>query len=69
MEGSIVKRWEPFKKTFLDQYFTNTANETLRMEFINLVQGSMTVAQYEAKFTSLSRFAKACVLMKEEKAK
>ena len=39
------------------------------MEFINLVKESMTVAQYEAKFTSLSRFAKAFMSMEEEKAK
>ncbi|GFS29011.1 hypothetical protein Acr_00g0004970 [Actinidia rufa] len=69
MEEVGAKKWEPFKKAFLDQYFTDTAKEALRMEFINLVQGSMTVAQYEAKFTSLSRFAKAFVLTEEEKAK
>ena len=40
----MAKKWEPFKKVFLDQYFTDTANEVLRMEFINLVQGSMKVA-------------------------
>ena len=39
------------------------------MEFINLVQGSMTVVQYEAKFTSLLRFAKAFMSTEEEKAK
>ncbi|GFZ11498.1 Stabilizer of iron transporter SufD / Polynucleotidyl transferase [Actinidia rufa] len=39
------------------------------MEFMNLVQGNMTVAQYEAKFMSLSRFAKAFVSTEEEKAK
>ncbi|GFY91089.1 hypothetical protein Acr_07g0012850 [Actinidia rufa] len=54
MEEVGAKKWEPFKKAFLNQYFTDTAKEALRMEFINLVQGSMTVAQYEAKFTSLS---------------
>ncbi|GFS41565.1 hypothetical protein Acr_00g0075130 [Actinidia rufa] len=69
MEEVVAKKWEPFKKAFLDQYFTNMAKEALRMEFINLVQGSMTVAQYEAKFTSLSRFEKAFVSTKEEKAK
>ncbi|GFY95423.1 hypothetical protein Acr_10g0008080 [Actinidia rufa] len=69
MEEVVAKKWEPFKKVFLDQYFTDTAKEALRMEFINLVQGSMTVAQYEAKFTSLSRFAKAFVSTEEEKAK
>ncbi|GFS28944.1 hypothetical protein Acr_00g0004760 [Actinidia rufa] len=50
-----IKKWKPFKKAFLDQYFTEMANEALRMEFIKLVQGSKIVAQYEAKFTSLSR--------------
>ncbi|GFS40196.1 hypothetical protein Acr_00g0067070 [Actinidia rufa] len=69
VEESVAKKWEPFRKAFLDQYFTDTARESLRMEFINLVQGSMTVAQYEAKFTSLSRFAKAFVSTEEEKAK
>ncbi|GFY95027.1 hypothetical protein Acr_10g0004120 [Actinidia rufa] len=70
VEESVAKKWKPFRKAFLDQYFTNTARESLRMEFINLVQGSMTVAQYEAKFTSLSRFAKASfVSIEEEKAK
>ncbi|GFS42857.1 hypothetical protein Acr_00g0082090 [Actinidia rufa] len=69
VEESVAKKWEPFRKAFLDQYFTNTAKEALRREFINLVQGSMTVAQYEAKFTSLSRFAKAFVSTEEEKAK
>ncbi|GFZ14435.1 hypothetical protein Acr_24g0006250 [Actinidia rufa] len=69
MEEVVAKKWEPFKKAFLDQYFTDMAKEALRMEFINLVQGSMTVAQYEAKFTSLSRFEKVFVSMEEEKAK
>ena len=64
----MAKKWEPFKKA-LDQYFTDTANESLRMEFINLVQGSMIVAQYEAKFTSLSRFARAFISTEEKKAK
>ena len=39
------------------------------MEFINFVEGSMNVAQYEAKFTSLLRFVRAFVSMEEEKAK
>ena len=34
VEESVAKKWEPFKKAFLDQYFTNTAKEALRMECI-----------------------------------
>ena len=47
----------------------DTTKKALRIEFINPVQGSMIVAQYEAKFTSLSRFARAFVLTEEKKAK
>ncbi|GFS32096.1 hypothetical protein Acr_00g0020820 [Actinidia rufa] len=39
VEECVAKKWEPFKKAFLDQYFIDTAKEALRMEFINLVQG------------------------------
>ncbi|GFY95618.1 hypothetical protein Acr_10g0010030 [Actinidia rufa] len=69
VEEGVTKKWKPFKKAFLDQYVTDMVNEALRMEFINLGQGSMTVDQYEAKFTSLSRFARAFILKEEEKAK
>ena len=65
----MAQKWESFKKAFIDQYFTNTPKEALRTEFINLVQGSMKVAQYESKITSLSRFAKAFVSTEEEKVK
>ena len=65
----MAKKWEPFKKAFLDQYFMDTKKEALRMEYIKLMQGSLMVAQYEAKFTSLSRFTRAFGSTEEEKAK
>ncbi|RVW26566.1 Transposon Ty3-G Gag-Pol polyprotein [Vitis vinifera] len=37
-------------------------------EFIRLEQGDMTVAQYEAKFTELSRFSPQLIATEEEKA-
>ncbi|GFY97381.1 hypothetical protein Acr_11g0016870 [Actinidia rufa] len=45
MEESVAKKWEPFKKDFLDQCFIDTTNEALRMEFINLVQGKKEKAK------------------------
>ena len=69
MKENVAKKWEPFRKAFLDQYFADMVKEALRMEFINLVQGSMNVAQYEAKFTSLSRFTKAFLSTEEKKTK
>ena len=44
----------------------DTMKEVLRMDFINLVQGTIMVAQHTAKFMSLSRFAKAFVSTEEE---
>ena len=37
-------------------------------EFIRLEQGDMTVTQYEAKFTELSRFPQQLIATEEEKA-
>lgn len=39
------------------------------LDFLQLVQGSMTVAQYEAKFTSLSRYAPYLISTEPAKAK
>ena len=44
-------------KKFYDQYFTERFRDKQATNFNRLVQGSMGVAQYEAKFTELSRFA------------
>ena len=65
----MAKKWEPFKKAFLDQYFMDIVKEALMMEFINLVQGSMMVVQYEVKFTSLSKFVKAFFVYGRRKGK
>ena len=59
--------WQRSGNRFLAQYFTDMKKEALRMESINLVQGTMMVAQYEANFTSLSRFARAFMSTEEEK--
>ena len=37
-------------------------------EFVRLEQRNLTVAQYEAKFTELSRFSPQLITIKEEKA-
>ncbi|XP_075650099.1 uncharacterized protein LOC142620647 [Castanea sativa] len=49
--------WAEFVKKFYDQYFTERFRDKEATNFNELVQGSIGVAQYEAKFTNLSRFA------------
>ena len=49
--------WKEFLDTFNEKYFPKTIWEHKELDFLQLVQGSLTVAQYEAKFASLSRYA------------
>jgi hypothetical protein len=61
--------WARFKEVFNDQYFPRIVQEAKAREFMDLVQGNMTVAQYAAKFTQLSRFAPYVIPDEEKKAK
>ncbi|XP_048136080.1 uncharacterized protein LOC125315399 [Rhodamnia argentea] len=49
--------WEIFVNAFYGQYFSDCARDQKIAEFMNLTQSDMTVVQYEAKFSELSRFA------------
>ncbi|CAL9098461.1 unnamed protein product [Musa textilis] len=49
--------WKLFQEKFNDKYFPDCMREQKELEFLNLIQGSMTVTKYESKFTELSRFA------------
>lgn len=49
--------WTAFTELYLEEYYPEMTHELLKRNFLNLQQGEMTVAQYEARFTQLSRFA------------
>ncbi|XP_056175906.1 uncharacterized protein LOC115667572 [Syzygium oleosum] len=61
--------WEKFVETFYEKYFSDCAKDQKIAEFIQLCQNNMTVDQYEAKFSELSRFAPRMVENREDKAK
>ncbi|XP_059663993.1 uncharacterized protein LOC132309726 [Cornus florida] len=46
-----------FKKLYYEKYFPAPKRRELKKEFDGLKQGSITVTEYENKFTSLLRFA------------
>ena len=48
--------WEKFKGVFYDNYIPKVVRERKEKDFVDLVQGSMIVEQYTAKFIELSRF-------------
>ncbi|XP_041009455.1 uncharacterized protein LOC121253516 [Juglans microcarpa x Juglans regia] len=60
--------WEHFKRIFLDHFFPRTLQESRARQFIDLTQGSMTVAQYATTFMELSRFASYLIPDEEKKA-
>ena len=59
--------WVAFKKLFLRKYFPQVERDARREEFEKLLQRGMTVAQYEAQFTELSRHAEYMVDTEEKK--
>ena len=65
-QGPIV--WRQFKEAFYKKYFPDSVRRQKVGKFVHLEQRDLTVAQYEAKFTELSRFAPPLIAKEEEKA-
>ncbi|XP_073130866.1 uncharacterized protein [Henckelia pumila] len=51
------RTWDNFTQEFKDKYIPQVVQNTREREFMDLVQGSMTVAQYEAEFHRLIHYA------------
>nr|XP_017245279.1 PREDICTED: uncharacterized protein LOC108216926 [Daucus carota subsp. sativus] len=69
LEGSNVIPWARFTELFLEKYFPKHLENQMEIKFLELKQGNMSVAVYEAKFTELSRFAPYQVDTDEKKAR
>ncbi|XP_059660859.1 uncharacterized protein LOC132307185 isoform X1 [Cornus florida] len=48
--------WDKFKELFYEKYFLISKRWELKDQFLGLIQGNMSVAEYENKYTLLSRF-------------
>ena len=48
--------WVEFHDLFMSKYFPATARHVKAWEFLELKQGSMTLMEYVAKFSELTRF-------------
>ncbi|XP_074342717.1 uncharacterized protein LOC141680368 [Apium graveolens] len=60
--------WNRLKELFLEKYYPKYMQKQMEMKFLELKQESMTVLEYEKKFTELSRFVTKYVETDEEKA-
>ncbi|KAL8112978.1 hypothetical protein AgCh_020338 [Apium graveolens] len=55
LEGKDLS-WEKFTEMFLEKYLSSYMQDQLEMKFLDLRQEDMSVAEYEVKFSELSRF-------------
>ena len=61
--------WEMFKNEFFNQYFPKSVRREKEREFSRLEQGNKTVAEYEARFARLAKFAPDLVATEESQAR
>ncbi len=59
--------WDKFVESFYEHYFTKTFRAKQAKLFMGFQQGSLSVVEYEAKFTELSRFSPHMVDTEEHK--
>ena len=60
--------WELFKTAFKGKYVGASYVDARRKEFLNLVQGSKSVAEYESEFLRLSGYASGIVATEYERS-
>ncbi|KAA0059232.1 uncharacterized protein E5676_scaffold295G00070 [Cucumis melo var. makuwa] len=58
-----------FKSIFEDKYYPNTYCEAKRDEFLGLKQGSLSVAEYERKYTELSQYVDVIVSSESDRCR
>jgi hypothetical protein len=61
--------WDLSKQEFNQHFFPQVVQEEKVREFLDLVQGGMTVIEYTKKFLQLSRFGMYLILNEEKKVK
>ncbi|KAA0051348.1 reverse transcriptase [Cucumis melo var. makuwa] len=61
--------WQTFRGIFEDKYYPSTYYEAKRDEFLGLKQGSLSVAEYERKYTELSRYADVIVASESDRCR
>ncbi|XP_070055344.1 uncharacterized protein [Nicotiana tomentosiformis] len=59
--------WDQFTRLFLDKYIPPSQREELRFKFEQFQQGQLSVTDYEARFSELSRHALVILPTKAER--
>ena len=71
LDDAAIRRmnWEAFKTKFLGKYFLQSERDKKEREFMDLVQGNLSVQEYTVQFEQLSRFAPHVIDAPEKKNK
>ncbi|MQM06076.1 hypothetical protein Taro_038897 [Colocasia esculenta] len=56
-DGAIDVAWDEFVRLFWAKFVPEHVQDRMEQEFLYLAQGSMTVLEYEARFSELSKYA------------
>jgi hypothetical protein len=67
--SEIAIFWEVFKHEFNRHFYPRIVQEAKAQEFLDLVQGGMSVIEYAAKFLQLLHFGLFLIPTEEKKAK
>ena len=61
--------WGEFDQIFQDKYFSESVRDRMKADFLALRQGSITVVEYERRFTELSHYAMEFISTEANRAK
>ncbi|XP_022891967.1 uncharacterized protein LOC111406831 [Olea europaea var. sylvestris] len=56
-----ISTWTDFRRIFYDAYYPQSYKDAKQEEFLKLIQGQMTIAEYQVKFIELSKYAQVLV--------
>lgn len=67
--GDIPITWKMFVDAFYKKYFPQSVVEKIERQFLDLIQDSKFVAEYEDTFNTLSRFTTTLVNTEERRCR
>ncbi|MQL99076.1 hypothetical protein Taro_031793 [Colocasia esculenta] len=68
-DGAIDVAWDEFVRLFRAKFVLEHVQDRMEQEFLSLAQGSMTMLEYEAIFSELSKYAPHIVADERRKTK
>ncbi|XP_022863736.1 uncharacterized protein LOC111383805 [Olea europaea var. sylvestris] len=68
LDRSIIT-WTYFRRIFYDAYYPRSYKDAKHEEFLKLIQGQMTIAEYHVKFIELSKYAQVLVCNEIDKCR